>query len=61
MWPVVSTMVCLSVSYNREPSKAAEPIKMLFEIWTLVGSRKEPCTRWVSPTGMDNFEGGRDG
>ena len=31
--------VCLSVNHNREPYKTAKPIKMLFGLWTRMGSR----------------------
>ena len=31
--------VCLSVNHNREAYKTAKPIKMLFGLWTRMGSR----------------------
>jgi len=33
----VGMSVCLSVSYDREPCKTAEPIEMPFGVWTRVG------------------------
>jgi len=35
----VAWSVCLSVGYNREPCKTAEPIKMPFGLWNRVGRR----------------------
>jgi len=37
---VVDLSVCQSVGHDREPCKKAEPIEMLFGIWTPVGPRK---------------------
>ena len=51
--------VCLSVTIV-SPAKPAEPIEMLFGLWTLMGQRKHvlefrPGSR--SPMGRDRFEG----
>ena len=39
MWPVaidVAWCVCVSVGHRREPYKTAEPIEMLFGLWSQV-------------------------
>jgi len=51
----VCRLVCRSVCHGREPCKTAEPIEMLFEMWTWVGRRNHVLDGVQLPT--HDFEG----